>query len=339
MQIKLGTPAQTFQAIADTGSDLVWVQCKPCTRCYSQQGPIFSPSSSSSYAQLSCTSQQCQQLSTSSCGSSSTCQYVYQYGDQSGTKGDFSTETISLTTTGGSAQQVANFAFGCGHTNVGSFGGAGGLVGLGQGPVSLTSQLGSLIENRFSYCLVSFDDAPSKTSPLLFGSAASLPESGVKSTPILKQGSTYYYVGLRGISVGGQQLGISLAGGTIFDSGTTLTLLEDSAYSVVRSAFLSDISLPTADGSSAGLDLCFDVTGLSSYQVPTLSLHLTNSDLNPPAANYFVLADSNTLCLAMGSSSGLGLSIIGNIMQQNYHILYDRGSSTISFAPTQCDKL
>ncbi|KAJ7515284.1 hypothetical protein O6H91_22G009200 [Diphasiastrum complanatum] len=339
MNLQLGTPAQTFQVIVDTGSDLVWIQCKPCTRCYSQQGPIFSPSSSSSsYAKLSCSSQPCQQLSTSSC-SSSTCRYVYQYGDQSATKGDFSTETISLTTTKRSSQQIPNFAFGCGHTNGGSFGGAAGIVGLGQGPISLTSQLGSLIQNRFSYCLVSFDDAPSKTSPLLFGSAASLPESGVKSTPILKKGSTYYYVGLEGISVGGQKLSANMLSGTIFDSGTTLTLLEDSAYSAVLSAFQSAINLPTVDGSSIGLDLCFDVTGLRSFKVPVLSLHFMESDLNPPAANYFVLADSNTLCLAMGSSGGLSLSIIGNIMQQNHHILYDRASSTISFAPTQCDKL
>ncbi|KAJ7556011.1 hypothetical protein O6H91_05G065300 [Diphasiastrum complanatum] len=253
--------------------------------------------------------------------------------------GDLSTETITLTTTGGGRQQLPNVVFGCGHTNMGTLGGAAGIVGLGQGPVSLTSQLAAQIQNRFSYCLVSFDDARSKTSPLLFGAAASLPQSGVKSTPILKKGSTYYYLSLNGISVNGQQLNLNLGKDTIIDSGTTLTLLEGKAYSKVRAAFKKAIKLPPGDGSNAGFDLCFNVKGLSSYTLPSLSLHLTNADFNPPPENYFLLADSNTLCLAMGSSGTLGLSILGNLLQQNYHILYDRTSSTLSFAPTRCDTL
>ncbi|AES68109.1 eukaryotic aspartyl protease family protein, putative [Medicago truncatula] len=32
----------------DTGSDLVWLQCKPCNICYKQTSPIFNPSKSSS---------------------------------------------------------------------------------------------------------------------------------------------------------------------------------------------------------------------------------------------------------------------------------------------------
>ncbi|KAJ7564959.1 hypothetical protein O6H91_02G041400 [Diphasiastrum complanatum] len=337
MQLQLGTPVQTFLAIVDTGSDLVWVQCNPCRRCYRQQGPIFDPVSSSSYNQLSCSNRQCRRFSQRICDPN--CQYVYEYGDQSGSMGDFSSETITMTTTTGGQQQIGSFAFGCGHTNIGSFGRSAGIVGLGQGPVSLTTQLGTKIKRRFSYCLVSFDDAPSQTSPLFFGSAANLRGRGVQSTPIIQQGSTYYYVGLDGISVGGQALNINLVGGTIVDSGTTLTLLEDSAYSAVRTAFKSAIHLRTADGSSAGLDLCFDVTGLTSYQIPTLSLHLKNADFDPPSQNYFILVNSNTLCLAMYTSGGLGLSIIGNIMQQNYHFKFDRGRSLLSFAPAACDSL
>ncbi|KAJ7513522.1 hypothetical protein O6H91_23G003000 [Diphasiastrum complanatum] len=337
MQLKLGNPVQNFQAIVDTGSDLVWVQCNPCRSCYNQQGSVFSPSSSSTYKQLPCNSPKCSKFSNRICNPN--CQYVYQYGDQSGTMGDFSSETITMTTTTGSSQQIPDFAFGCGHSNMGSFGGAGGLVGLGQGSASLTTQLGTQIQRKFSYCLVSFDDAPSTTSPLFFGSAADLRVPGVRSTPILKQGSTYYYVGLGGVSVGGKQASGSATGLTIFDSGTTLTLLEDPVYAGLKSAFQNSIHLPPGDGSAAGFDLCFDATGLTSYDVPTLSLHFTKADFNPPAANYFVLVDSNTLCLAIASSQGLGLSIIGNIMQQNYHIKYDRGKFSLSFVPTTCDSL
>jgi hypothetical protein len=57
MTLYLGTPAQNFVLIVDTGSDLVWVQCKPCTspnNCYPEADPFFDPSASSSYLPVSC---------------------------------------------------------------------------------------------------------------------------------------------------------------------------------------------------------------------------------------------------------------------------------------------
>ncbi|CAI0422875.1 unnamed protein product [Linum tenue] len=49
MNISLGTPPFPIVAIADTGSDLIWTQCKPCTNCYKQNAAVFSPNSSSTY--------------------------------------------------------------------------------------------------------------------------------------------------------------------------------------------------------------------------------------------------------------------------------------------------
>jgi hypothetical protein len=57
MTLYLGTPAQKFVLIVDTGSDLVWVQCKPCTspyNCYPEADPFFDPSASSSYSPVPC---------------------------------------------------------------------------------------------------------------------------------------------------------------------------------------------------------------------------------------------------------------------------------------------
>ena len=50
MTLYLGTPEKKFVLVMDTGSDLVWVQCQPCIRCYNQTGPLFDPSTSSSYS-------------------------------------------------------------------------------------------------------------------------------------------------------------------------------------------------------------------------------------------------------------------------------------------------
>ena len=58
MTLYLGTPPQKFVVIVDTGSDLVWVQCKPCTHpyhCYKPTvDPVFDPSASSSYSAVPC---------------------------------------------------------------------------------------------------------------------------------------------------------------------------------------------------------------------------------------------------------------------------------------------
>jgi hypothetical protein len=57
MTLYLGSPPQKFVLIVDTGSDLVWVQCKPCHapyKCYKEADPVFDPAASSSYAPISC---------------------------------------------------------------------------------------------------------------------------------------------------------------------------------------------------------------------------------------------------------------------------------------------
>jgi hypothetical protein len=167
------------------------------------------------------------------------------YGDQSSTSGELAFDTISLANGGGAAEGIPNFAFGCGHANQGTFAGAGGLVGLGQGPVSLVSQLSSTstFPDRFSYCLVSLNAAATTTSALLFGNVNTV--AGIQYTPIIRNAvhPTYYYVQMVGISVGGVDLGINPstftinpstgAGGTILDSGTTISMLTLPAYEAV----------------------------------------------------------------------------------------------------------
>lgn len=137
--------------------------------------------------------------------------------------------------------QVPNFAFGCGHDNEGSFAGADGILGLGQGPLSFPSQLKNVFNGKFSYCLVDWLAPPTQTSALLFGDAAMPTLPDVKYLPLLTNPkiATYYYVQLNGISVGDKLLNISSSvfaidrvggAGTIIDSGTTVTQLAKPAY-------------------------------------------------------------------------------------------------------------
>jgi len=340
MKMAIGSPSLPFSAILDTGSDLTWTQCKPCSKCYRQPTPIYDPSQSSTYSKVPCTSSLCHALLQSSC-TSGNCEYLYEYGDSSSTQGILSYESFTV-----SSQSLPNIAFGCSQDNEGGgFSQGSGLVGFGRGPLSFVSQLGQSVGNKFSYCLVSVTDSPSKTSPLFIGQTASLKAKTISSTPILQSRShtTFYYLSLEGISVGGQLLDIpdgtfdlqyDGTGGVIIDSGTTVTYLEQSGYDAVKEALSSSINLPQVDGSSVGLDLCWRS---STSNFPTITFHFEGADFNLPKANYIYADSSGVQCLAMLPSSGM--SIFGNIQQQNYQILYDNGRNVLSFAPTVCDTL
>ena len=156
MKFSVGSPPIETLAIADTGSDLVWIQCEPCDNCYPQDRAVFNPMQSSSYMELSCDSKPCQYLPIHECGSTNNkCEYTSRYGDRSFTMGDLATDTFTFDSTDGQVAAFPNSILGCGHNNAGTFTSReSGLVGLGGGPLSLISQLGAQIEQKFSYCLL-----------------------------------------------------------------------------------------------------------------------------------------------------------------------------------------
>lgn len=353
MNIAIGTPPTPYSAIMDTGSDLIWTQCQPCQDCFDQSTPVFNPQKSSTFSPLTCSSQLCQVLPTSTCDSG--CQYLYTYGDYSSTQGVLATETFTFGS-GSDKVSVPNVGFGCGEDNEGDgFNQGAGLVGLGRGPLSLVSQLD---EPKFSYCLTSIDG--SKSSTLLMGSLASSNPSlsnnldkstkNIMTTPLLKNPSqpSFYYLNLEGISVGPTRLPIKEdtfalnddgSGGLIIDSGTTITYLEQSAFDLLKQEFTSQMNLPLDKSRSTGLDLCFKMPkDTSTIEVPKLVFHFKGADLDLPSENYMI-GDPNVsiVCLAMGQSSGM--SIFGNVQQQNLMVAHDLAKETLSFIPTQCDGL
>ncbi|KAK1421585.1 hypothetical protein QVD17_24045 [Tagetes erecta] len=352
MNLAIGTPPETYSAIMDTGSDLIWTQCKPCTKCFNSPTPVFDPTKSSSFSKVSCSDSLCKALPTSDCASNR-CEYMYAYGDYSSTQGFLATETFTF-------DEVAVHAigFGCGEDNEGSgFNQGGGLVGLGRGPLSLVSQLK---KPKFSYCLTSINDETSSsenpTSTLVMGSLSmeKLNDTSVFTTPLIKNPShpSFYYISLVGITVGDVDLPIKKSsfaigsdgtGGMIIDSGTTITYLEDSAFELVKKEFVSQMKLNVDSSDSSGLDLCFELpnedgSGETTIEIPKLVFHFDGASLDLAGENYMIGdTRSGLVCLAMGSSSGI--SIFGNIQQQNMMVVHDLDKETLSFVPTKCDQL
>jgi hypothetical protein len=350
MEMGIGTPTRYYSAIVDTGSDLIWTQCTPCLLCVDQPTPYFDPAQSSTYRSLGCSSPACNALYYPLCYQR-VCVYQYFYGDSASTAGVLANETFTFGTND-TRVTLPGISFGCGNLNSGSLANGSGMVGFGRGSLSLVGQLGS---PRFSYCLTSF--LSPVRSRLYFGAYATLNSTNastsvpVQSTPFIVNPAlpTMYFLNMTGISVGGYLLPIDPAvfaindtdgtGGTIIDSGTTITYLAEPAYGAVRAAFVSQITLPLLNVTDTSvLDTCFQwpPPPPQSVTLPQLVLHFDGADWELPLQNY-MLVDPSTggLCLAMATSSDG--SIIGSFQHQNFNVLYDLENSLLSFVPAPCN--
>jgi hypothetical protein len=194
-------------------------------------------------------------------------------------------------------------------------------------------------------------------SRLYFGVYATLNSTNastsgpVQSTPFVVNPAlpTMYFLNMTGISVGGYRLPIDPAvfaindedgtGGTIIDSGTTITYVAEPAYGAVRAAFVSQIKLPLLNVTEESvLDTCFKwpPPPRQSLTLPQLVLHFDGADMELPLQNYMLVDPvSGGLCLAMATSDDG--TIIGNFQHQNFHVLYDLENSLLSFVPAPCN--
>ncbi|CAA3012375.1 aspartyl protease family protein 2-like [Olea europaea var. sylvestris] len=364
IDVFVGTPPKHFSLILDTGSDLNWIQCVPCYDCFEQTGPYYDPNDSISFRNISCRDPRCHLVSSpdppQQCkAENQSCPYYYWYGDSSNTTGDFALETftVNLTTQNGNTEfrRVENVMFGCGHWNRGLFHGAAGLLGLGRGALSFSSQLQSFYGHSFSYCLVDRNSNVSVSSKLIFGEDKDLlsnPELNFTSFVAGKENpvDTFYYVGIKSIVVGGEVLNIPSemwdlspegAGGTIIDSGTTLSYFADPAYKIIKEAFVRKIKGYPVVKDFPILNPCYNVSGVSKLDMPSLGILFSDGAVwNFPYENYFIkLEPEEVVCLAILGTPRSSLSIIGNYQQQNFHILYDIKQSRLGFAPRKCAEM
>lgn len=339
-RLGVGTPPKYMYMVLDTGSDIIWIQCAPCKKCYSQVDPVFDPRRSSTFSAVTCQSPLCHRLDSPGCNQRKMCLYQVAYGDGSFTVGEFLTETMTFRRT-----RVNKVAIGCGHDNEGLFVGAAGLLGLGRGGLSFPTQTGRRFGQKFSYCLVD-RSASSKPSSVVFGQSA-VSRTAV-FTPLLVNPKldTFYYLDLIGISVGGTRVpGITPSlfklnsagdGGVIIDSGTSVTRLTRPAYIALRNAFRAGASNLKMNGGFSLFDTCYDLSGKMEVKVPTVVLHFRGADMSLPATNYLIPVDSNgVFCFAFAGTMS-GLSIIGNIQQQGFRVVFDLAGSRVGFAPRGC---
>ncbi|CAL0302247.1 unnamed protein product [Lupinus luteus] len=241
MKFSIGTPKFDVVAGVDTGIDLLWVQCLPCTKCFTQIDPIFDPSKSKTYKVASCSSRVCGLIKKNGCKKSAMslkCKYEVLYEEGSSSSGDIAEETLTFdTNVRNSPIRVDKIIIGCGHKNERVFQPphSTGIVGLGNSDISLASQLGGPTHHKFSYCLSLQRNIPSLFS---FGEKAVVSGPGTVSTPLVSGCSPiYYYLNLKGMTVADKRINYitpnSDAGNIVIDSGSTLTLLPADFYAKI----------------------------------------------------------------------------------------------------------
>jgi hypothetical protein len=251
--------------------------------------------------------------------------------------------------------------FGCinaSRLTTGSLDGASGIIGLGRGGLSLVSQLR---DTKFSYCLTPYFTDTVDQSHLFVGSSAGLspgnnaPVTSVSfvESPNEYPFSSFYYLPLTGITVGGTSLDVPASAfglrqlssggwaGTLIDSGSPFTTLVDVAYQALRDELARQLGaslVPPPDGTT-GFDLCV-ARGDAGKLVPPLELRFGSGgeDLVVPPENYWGPVDDATACMVVFSSSG-ETTIIGNYMQQDMHLLYDLGNGVLSFQAADCSSM
>ncbi|XP_051192969.1 aspartyl protease family protein At5g10770-like [Lolium perenne] len=329
----LGTPGVPQTVELDTGSDVSWVQCKPCAppACYSQKDPLFDPAGSSTYSAVPCAADACLELEIFGEGcSSSQCRYVVSYGDGSNTTGVYGSDTLTLSP----GNTLSPFLFGCGYAQTGLFAGIDGLLGLGRQSMSLKSQAAGAYGGVFSYCL-----PPKETSTGYLTLGAPSTASGFATTALLTawNAPTFYMVMLTGISVGGQAVGgvptSVFAGGTVVDTGTVVTRLPPTAYAALRSTFraaMARYGYPSAPPIGI-LDTCYNFSRYDAVTLPTVALVFGGGAtlaLEAPG----ILSSG---CLAFAPNAGDGdAAILGNVQQRSVAVRFD--GSSVGFMPGAC---
>ncbi|EPS60725.1 hypothetical protein M569_14077, partial [Genlisea aurea] len=358
--LHLGSPPQRLFLVADTGSDLTWVSCSACSRqCSGRAAAGFFPRRSSSFSPYHCFDSECSVVprpkQAARCNHTrlhSACRYEYSYSDGSVTRGFFSHETMEFNTSAGKLERFSHLSFGCGFSNIPgpNLNGPNGVLGLGRGPISFFTQMGQVFGHKFSYCLKDYTLSPPPTSYLLIGGGSSVvTEQRLSYTKLLTNplSPTFYYVKIDGVIVNGVKLPISPSvwsidelgnGGTVLDSGTTLTYLAPPAYREILAAFQRLVEPPGSARRSSGFDFCLNTTSGSGATLPRLSFELDGgSDYSPPPRNYFIDTPEGVTCLAVRPvTSAAGFSVIGNLMQQGFTFEFDRDLGRVGYTRSGC---
>ncbi|KAK7303923.1 hypothetical protein RJT34_14842 [Clitoria ternatea] len=344
--LSIGQPPIPQLLIVDTGSDILWVMCTPCSNCDHHPGVLFDPSKSSTYYPLCnrlCSSKGCK------CDLSDQSTYNITYADNSFSSGTFGHDMLVFDTIDEGTTQVSNVMFGCGHNmRYNSDPWYNGILGLNNGLESLASQIGQ----KFSYCIGNLADKNYNYNQLILGEGADL-EGYFTHFEVHKD---FYYINMEGISIGEKRLDIDPSmfeikengtGGVIIDSGCTMTYLVNDVHELLDKEVRNLLggSFRQVQVENTPWLLCYYGTiSRDLLGFPVITFHFAGeADLTMDSTSFFHQSEDNVFCMAVGPSSASGtggeVSLLGLLAQQSYNVGYDLVNQFIYFQRIDCQLL
>ncbi|XP_039140810.1 aspartic proteinase nepenthesin-2-like [Dioscorea cayenensis subsp. rotundata] len=354
----IGTPWSRVTVSLDTGSDLTWVQCEPCSKCFDKiLSSTFDPDFSTTYKTMNCEYQQCRAFygtTTIGCAwkDERICQFKQEYMDDSFAQGDLSEDYFQFQGTNGTRKRSDSpLKFGCAHDTKGHFSPQDdGIMGMGRGKLSFITQLNI---SRFSHCL----SMSGKSSYLSFGDAAKLEGESVGLIQNKKFPSLYYVnllsifildcEDLHALDIPSKTFAIddNGHGGFLLDTGTPFTRLHTSAYDELC-RMLSEVLLLSHISTVRSIhrqsyEYCFDasledVEHISVvFTIDLVDVEITDRQLFYEEVD---IANNPIVCLAIfkAGSSDPTTSILGGFTMSDHNIGYDLRRQIVTFNPTTC---
>ncbi|XP_027155760.1 aspartic proteinase CDR1-like [Coffea eugenioides] len=315
-----------------TGSNLLWLQCKPGIGGNRTFYKNYWPGESSIYAANVRCEDFCSSTPLTCIPTPTLCWYVLKYLGEIVVRGNLAFERFIFGSSfDNQPAHELNPLFGCTRKNscIDKF---NGVSGLGPSGISLTSQLDN---SEFSYCIENLNDPFDEKNILIIG----IKSGGVEnSTPLIIR-EFHYYVNVEGIN-DKKDLRIDnfkSGGGAIIDSGSSLSFLYDIAYekldyigdSLERRYFFLDKYQHCYIG-----HLFRDFKGFT-----TIAFHFDGATMELDRENLFKQVYSDVVCLSVlnVAENGVDHSLLGVELQKYFYISFDMNEMPVNFERIECE--
>ncbi|KAM3318301.1 hypothetical protein ACQJBY_035816 [Aegilops geniculata] len=365
-RVTLGNPPKQYSLQFDTGSNLMWLRCSPCTDCpLSGQldASLYSPSNSSTSSNISCSDDICKDaLKTghSICQASDTtsnqCGYSQAYAGETTTEGYYVSDVMRFDTVMEKKNESATVSsasviFGCSNSLSGHVQ-TDGFMGFGKDAPSVILQLSSqgVSPKAFSHCLTSSDDGG---GIVVLGEVV---QPGFVFTPLV-QSQPRYNLNMKSIAVNGQKVPInssffttSKTQGTFVDSGAALAYFPDGVYDPVIKAIVSAVPYSIRNYVMSG-SRCFICSKRDVSSFPNVTLYFEGgAPMTVGPESYLLLKGGSTrhhneviLCIGFLRSKEIEgyehTTVLGDIILRDKVFVYDLEKTRIGWVNYNCSLL
>ncbi|NXV53537.1 PEPA protein, partial [Uria aalge] len=300
----IGTPAQEFTVVFDTGSSNLWVPSVYCSSPACSNHNRFNPAESSTF------------ISTNE-----SLYIAYGTGSMSGVLG-YDTVTVSNI-------EVINQIFGLAETEPGAsfyYTPFDGILGLafpsiassGATPVFDNMMMQNLVAKDLFSVYLSKDGRSG--SFVLFGAIDPLYTiNGITWIPLSAE--TYWQIRMDSVSIGGEGIACAFGCQAIVDTGTSLLAVPDRALGTILSIL--------------GANSNGEISCTAASRLPSVVFHINGKAFPVPPSAYVM--ESNGSCIVgfqgmdVPTESG-ELWILGDVFIREYYVIFNRATNMLGLS-------